>query len=279
MLVSGADDGSVCVWDCDGMLKRSKKEFEAKKEIGKKTAKATGQRCFKMLGHQGRRVLCCKFSPDGKSLATGTDDGEVRIFDIMCWNTLPGHTKSVRCMTPVKDNSWSMTHLLQGHSRAVNEVDFAHTSPMLGTGSDDRSLRLWGFDAEKGEWTCNFIVSLPFPVSSFQFDTKGPTVVVSCSGDDRAYVWDIVRMQDFIAPWDYQVLDCGDDRDELLCSTSAMVGRASFVGIGLDDGSVRIFAPKSSRRRVGIGLDDGSVRIFAPKSSRRRVGIGLDDGS
>ena len=48
------------------------------------------------------------------------------------------------------------------------------------------------------------------------------------------------------------MLDCGGDRDELMCAVAAFAERKSFVAIGLDDATIRIFVPKYSRRR-GLG--------------------------
>lgn len=248
MMASGSDDGCVCVWDCDGLhaADRAEQRRAANKRL-------PGQRCFKTFGNRGRRVLCVKFSPDGSKLASATDEGDCRLFDVLCWNTMPGFIRGVRSLTPVKDNSWTMDYVLGGHTRAINAVAFGEYLSVIGTGSADKTVRLWEFDEEANEWTCTHVIEMPLPVASLNFDPDSPTIVVSCVGDDRAYAWDVEKMQEKLEPWEYQIMDCGDDGDELLCASAAIQGSKSFVAIGLDDSTVRIFAPKATRRRGLVG--------------------------
>lgn len=248
MMASGSDDGSVCVWDCDGLHAADRAE-----QRRANNKRLPGQRCFKTFGNRGRRVLCVKFSPDGSKLASATDEGDCRLFDVLCWNTMQGFTRGVRSLTPVKDNSWTMDHVLGGHTRAINAVAFGEYLSVIGTGSADKTVRLWKLDEAANLWSCSHVIEMPLSVASLNFDPDGPTVVVSCVGDDRAYAWDLEKMQQKLEPWEYQIMDCGDDGDELLCASAAIRGPKSFVAIGLDDSTVRIFAPKATRRRGLVG--------------------------
>lgn len=68
------------------------------------------------------RVLEMAFSPDGRTLATFTDDG-----GCLLWNTATG----------------KLNHKLKGHSDAVLSADFSSDGQTLATGGRDQAIMLW----------------------------------------------------------------------------------------------------------------------------------------
>jgi WD40 repeat protein/tRNA A-37 threonylcarbamoyl transferase component Bud32 len=74
-----------------------------------------------LRGHDGP-VMSMAFAPDGRLLATGSDDTSLRL-----WDAATGKQQAV----------------LPGHSSAVVGVAFAHSGEFLVSGDSDGTLRLW----------------------------------------------------------------------------------------------------------------------------------------
>jgi WD40 repeat protein len=78
-----------------------------------------------LTGHT-RSVSSVAFSPDGHTLASGSDDSTVRLWNV----TDPARP------TPLGQP-------LTGHTRSVSSVAFSPDGHTLASGSDDNTVRLW----------------------------------------------------------------------------------------------------------------------------------------
>ncbi len=85
----------------------------------------SGQEMTTLKGHRGY-VLSVVFSPDGKTIATGSSDSTMKL-----WNL----------------NGQEMT-TLKGHSGSVNSVAFSPDGKTIATGSDDNTVKLWNLDLD-----------------------------------------------------------------------------------------------------------------------------------
>jgi WD40 repeat protein len=72
-------------------------------------------------GHR-QRVKCVAFAPDGRLLASGSTDGELRL-----WNPETGEPFSQ----------------LVAHANSIYSVAFSADARLLATASFDRTIKLW----------------------------------------------------------------------------------------------------------------------------------------
>ena len=116
LLVSASDDGTLKFWGGD---------FGE----GKKGGSGEGGPCLSTLtGHLGA-VFSVAFSPDGRYLASGSDDSTIKL-----WEIIRGESGMVkeRCVAT-----------LSGHTNNVWSVAFSGDGRHLAGGSSDETVKLW----------------------------------------------------------------------------------------------------------------------------------------
>ena len=106
------------------------------------------------------------FSPDGTTIATGSDDGTVQLWDA---------------------NTGASTHTLTGHGGRVNSVAFSPDGRTIASGSRDQTVRLW--DANTGANTLT-LTGHTGRVSSVAFSPDGKTIA-SGSFDGTVLLWEL----------------------------------------------------------------------------------------
>ncbi len=115
------------------------------------------------MGQQDSIYSVC-ISPNGKILASGSDDKTIKLWSIpdgFLLKTLEGHTSWIHsvCMSPEGkmlasggyDNIirlWSipdgvLLKTIEGHNQSVYSIAFSLDGKMLASGSDDKAIKLW----------------------------------------------------------------------------------------------------------------------------------------
>ncbi|MCB8779574.1 WD40 repeat domain-containing protein [Planktothrix agardhii] len=153
-------------------------------------------------------VYSVSFSPDGKTLASGSGDNTIKLWDVTTGkeiHTLQGHSSVVSSVSFSPDGKtlasgsddntiklWDVTtgkeiRTLQGHSSSVWSVSFSPDGKTLASGSDDKTIKLWDIITGKEIHTLQGHSS---SVSSVSFSPDGKTLA-SGSWDKTIKLWDI----------------------------------------------------------------------------------------
>ncbi|MBW4670281.1 MAG: serine/threonine protein kinase [Cyanomargarita calcarea GSE-NOS-MK-12-04C] len=122
--------------------------------------------CYTLSGHTWA-VLTLAFSPDGKILATGSDDNTINLWDA---------------------NNGQLIHTLLGHSWSVVALTFSTNGETLISGSCDRTIKLWSVS------TAEEIATFPGHVNSVSAVAVSPVAQLIASGsrDKTIKLWQLV---------------------------------------------------------------------------------------
>ena len=118
-----------------------------------------------LTGHTTEDIesISIAFSPDGTTLASGSDEGPVHLWDVQTGtqiHRLTGHTDSVESVAFSPDGTtlasgdgggrirlWDVQtgtqiHRLTGHTEGINSVAFSPDGNIIASGSEDQTIRL-----------------------------------------------------------------------------------------------------------------------------------------
>jgi WD40 repeat protein len=211
-------------------------------------------RCV-LVGHSGT-VAALAISPDGSWLASGSDDGTVRIWDAETWQeqaALSGHTGWVSTVAISPDGSW------------------------LATGSSDETVRTW--DAATGQGRA-VLTSHGQSVNAVAIAPDG-SWLATVSSDGTVWFWDVATGQEgavlidtggvlavAIAPDGSWLATVSSDRTVRIWDAATGRQRAVLTGHSLRVNAVAI-APDGSW--LATGSSDGTVRIWDAVPGQQRV--------
>ncbi|MEH2059583.1 MAG: serine/threonine-protein kinase [Nostoc sp.] len=172
-------------------------------------------RCLHTLtGHSGTlsSVNTLAISPDSHTLASGSDDKIVKLWDLNTKKVLAsfsGHSQAVKSVTFSPDGQilatasddktiklWQVETLeeictLLGHSHAVKSVAFSPDGQILASGSWDKTIKLW--DVNTGREIAT-IAGHQLQVNSVAFSPDGK-LLASASYDRTIRLWQIPALE------------------------------------------------------------------------------------
>jgi WD40 repeat protein len=125
----------------------------------------TGKLVVALKGHTAS-VWCLAWTPDGKTLISGSSDHSIRT-----WNT----------------TNWKQIAVFDGHTNLVHGIAISPNGRILASASYDNTARLWNL--ENGQ-----PVSLPLEhvdlVNCVSFSADGKLLATGCD-DHNAHMWDV----------------------------------------------------------------------------------------
>ncbi len=166
------------------------------------------QNVWKTFSGHTNWVRSLAFSPNGRTLASGSVDGTIRLWDVRTGRaiaTLKGHSAQVTSVSfspngktlasTSEDNAvrlWNVitrTHnrALKGHTTFVRSVSFSPDGQTLASGSSDKTIRLW--NVASGTYRRTLTGHAGW-VSSVAFSPDGRTLA-SGSSDKTIRLWNV----------------------------------------------------------------------------------------
>jgi WD40 repeat protein len=160
---------------------------------------------------QSAAILSVAFSPDGKMLAAGCNDGLVIVWEVPSGavvKSLPDHQKAVNSVAFSPDGNllasgsddstirlWDLTtwaaHDLK-ETRYIRVVAFSPDSKTLAAGGSDRSISIWNPSADKSSYHLQAHVG---DIYSIAFAPAG-NILASASSDGMIKLWNLTTQKE-----------------------------------------------------------------------------------
>jgi WD40 repeat protein len=203
------------------------------------------------------RVLALAWSPDGKTLATGSGQPS-RSGQVKLWNIETGEL---------------VREFADAHSDTVFAIDFSPDGQSLATSAADRFMKVW--DVASGKLARSFEGHTGH-VLGVTWKSDGRRLA-SCGADNAIKIWDFVTGEQVrsIANAQKEVVAITfiGDGDELVSANGEGAARVHRAG---DGGNVRNYGSSAFQYAVAAS-EDGKLVITAGQDSKLRIWNGQQD--
>jgi WD40 repeat protein len=202
----------------------------------------SGQEPWTILQAKGGAVHGVAFSPDGKTLAAGCEDGTVEL-----WEVLTGTRRAT----------------LKGHNKQVTSVAFNSDGKLLASGSEDGTVRLWNLKTGRLQATLRGHTTM---VMSLAFSGNAK-LLASGGWDDTVRLWDLTT---------------GKERATLRGHTGevrsvALSGDGKLLAFGGNGGTIRLGDADTGQVKAGwIGHTGAVLYVAFSGDSKLLASSGLD---
>ncbi len=190
-------------------------------------------------------ILSVVLSPDGKLLAAGTVNGEVRIWEM----------KTRRLL-----------HTWKGHSDWVRSVAFSEDGKLLASGSHDQTIRIWNVETGQG---VGLLSGHENRVRSVTFASMNGKLLLASSSDDK-----MIRI------WDVQTSECIhilSGHDEKINAIAFSPDKRTLVSVSHDE-TIRIWDVENGYSSQKLDGHGGSIWSVAFRSNTS-FACGNEDGT
>jgi WD40 repeat protein/uncharacterized caspase-like protein len=221
---------------------------------------------------EGAKVRTVAVSPTGKEIATGSDDGLIRIWDA---------------------SSFKLIRALKGHTGAVYSVDYWSDGTLLASAGWDGKVRVW--DVKTGTESYTFDASVK--QFSVAFSPQAPLKYLASAGEDGyVRIWNWQTKELAKSRLDHPSLE--GDKSAVRSLSFAPNGSGEFVSAGFD-GKIRFYrlsgaidakdayGRKSLRVAyspdgahvvsAGSDVDGGSVKVWDARTGTFKLLVGHKD--
>ncbi|HKQ08474.1 MAG TPA: TIR domain-containing protein [Blastocatellia bacterium] len=233
----------------------------------------SGKKKATLKGHT-QNIYAMAFSPDGKTLASGSADQTIKIWDLNTGHELATLRAEewVRSITFSPDGkvlaSGGMTGTvslwdvrshrelvqLKGHSGIVRVVEFSADGKLLASGCDDATIKLWDVQNRQELRTLKSHIET---INSIVF-SPDRNIVASASGDGCVKLWEIKTIEESTM--------LKDHKGQMWHVAFSPDGQ--MVAGGTEDGSVVLWDVKEGHEVATFSGHDNPINVvaFSPDS-------------
>ncbi|MEG4147293.1 serine/threonine-protein kinase [Microcoleus sp. Pol12B5] len=274
-------------------------------------ARAPTWRCVHTLVGHSNAVTSVAFSPDGATLASGSEDKTIEMWKLDAgkrWYTLTGHSDWVTCVAFSPDGAslasggrdkmihiWDLNkgkwwYALAGHSDRVSAVAFSRDGQVLASGSRDKTVQLWNLN--KGR-RMSALTGHAGGVEAVAFSSGGE-FLASGSRDKTVQLWDWQKGRSICTlaehgDWVRAIVFAANSPNSLVGQTPPSpslvrggVGEGLILATGSRDGTAKLWRVDAQGRGTllrSMRDNSGDVLCLALSPDGRVLATGSRDGT